>query len=361
MKTYSKISFGRFTFIVLIGGVIYWLLVGMIYWVYWKPEPYFKYKGVDVKLLIMLAHSSDPTERCEAAYGESRVEILVKLSDDPAVCVRRELANCHTLPPEIYRKLANDSDPYVRRNIAKNSSTSSEILTALLTDESIMVQAANPKTSSDVLATLIYSRDEDVHYELAKNRNTPPETLAKLDYENNRLIRLALTENPNTPAELLIKFAYYEDCTPMKNPGIHFIDGEEVRLKAGYYDNSTLKLQAVANPNFPIKILRELADAENRYVRVGIARNVNTPIEILRKLSRDEDEFVRLAVTYHPNTPIDDLIKLRNDQDKEVAISARESLKKRTCKKYLLIFGVVFIFIVMALWFWNKKVLSLRF
>ena len=73
-----------------------------------------------------------------------------------------------------------------------------------------------------------------------------------------------------------------------------------------------------ANRNTPVDILEQLANDDDPDVRIHIAGNPNTPVDILEQLANDESMNARKTVAGNPNTPVDILVQLANDMDASV-------------------------------------------
>lgn len=63
------------------------------------------------------------------------------------------------------------------------------------------------------------------------------------------------------------------------------------------------------------KVLRELSESPNTWVRYFVAENNNAPIDILDKLSKDSESVVRASVATNSSVTVDILDRLAHDSD----------------------------------------------
>ncbi len=122
--------------------------------------------------------------RTSLAWSTTSSSVLVELSFDKNIEVRRGVAASRDTPPEVLARLASDQDGYVREDVARSKST--------------------PPQALVVLAKDIYL---EIKREVAKNPNTPAEALRVLaaDPGIGWLGRLWVAKNPNVTADTLKK------------------------------------------------------------------------------------------------------------------------------------------------------------
>lgn len=156
-----------------------------------------------------------------------------------------------------------------------------------------------PHTLLEILA---HHEDFDVRWMVAWSQCTPPAILEMLSKEDN--LRGAIISNPNTPIRVLIDF---------------IPDGMKSRKLSNLnklMDNQDLwaeKMQRHASSESHNRLpetLRDLANDEDRLIRLAVAWNPNTPPDALIILTEDEYVWVRSTAISHPNTPLSKLEEL---------------------------------------------------
>ena len=130
----------------------------------------------------------------------------------------------------------------------------------------------------------------------ARDENTPPKILAKLAKSKDKEIRRYITENPNTPVEALEKL------------GEEFPDA------------------IVANPIFNLLLLE---DPESKFVLLSLARASTTSVEKLKELAEHQDRDIRVAVAANHKTPTDIINKIfRGDWEMKQSVAKNKNVSK---------------------------------
>jgi len=126
--------------------------------------------------------------------------------------------------------------------------------------------------------------------------------------------RLLLASDPKTSAEILEKLAKDELAKDKKDRYV---------------------LEAIAeNHNTPPKVLRDLAEHGDYFVKARVAGNPNTPVDVLSDLAEVMDGAIDEALVRNPNTPevvlrrIDNWAKIRVAEDRETPVKILEKLAK---------------------------------
>ncbi len=104
--------------------------------------------------------------------------------------------------------------------------------------------------------------DMGARWAVAKNPHTPVEVLRHLANDPINLVRALVATNPSTPADVLEKF---------------------------FSDEKIVRDGLSGNPNTPAKLLRVLADDNDKMVRMRLAENRAAPKEVLSLLLKDSD------------------------------------------------------------------------
>ena len=201
-------------------------------------------------------------------------------------------------------------------------------------------QAHDPTTSPATLIKIveqyfIFDRAQWTLECVASNPNTTPETLAKLATHNWSDIRTAVAANPNTLSETFdiliepptdhpkeyyskVRDTSFEEADEDQELAIEMYYGTLARVASNpnvpaetlfrlhyvvkYTGGVEVDRCLALNPNSPLKLLSELGNGGNAYVREGVALNPNTHEGLLMDLAEDGDAGVRKAVIANPTS-----------------------------------------------------------
>ena len=114
--------------------------------------------------------------------------------------------------------------------------------------------------------------DMGARWAVAKNPHTPVPVLEMLAGDDINLVRALVATNPSTPAQVLEKF---------------------------FSDEKIVRDGLSGNPNTPLKLLKILADDNDKMVRLRLAENAAASTEILAALASDNDPDVAKAAQVH--------------------------------------------------------------
>ena len=103
---------------------------------------------------------------------------------------------------------------------------------------------------------------------VAKNPHTQFEVLRHLSNDTINLVRALVATNPSTPSDVLEKF---------------------------FNDEKIVRDGLSGNPNTPVKLLKILADDNDKMVRMRLAENRAAPRDIIERLLGDNDVDVTKA------------------------------------------------------------------
>lgn len=117
--------------------------------------------------------------------------------------------------------------------------------------------------------------DMGARWAVAKNPHTPIDVLRHLSNDTINLVRALVATNPSTPSDVLEKFF-----------------GDEKIVRDGLS----------GNPNTPVKLLKILADDNDKMVRMRLAENRGAPHDIVESLLRDSDVAVTKAARANLDT-----------------------------------------------------------
>ncbi|MCK9373907.1 MAG: hypothetical protein M0P91_12000 [Sulfuricurvum sp.] len=110
--------------------------------------------------------------------------------------------------------------------------------------------------------------DMGARWAVAKNPHTPVEVLRHLSNDSINLVRALVATNPSTPSDVLEKF---------------------------FSDEKIVRDGLSGNPNTSAKLLKILADDNDKMVRMRLAENRAAPIDIIERLLNDNDIDVSKA------------------------------------------------------------------
>jgi hypothetical protein len=138
------------------------------------------------------------------------------------------------------------------------------------------ISVGKSETMTYLLTELANSEDMTVRWAVAKNHHTPIDVLDKLAVDEINLVRALCATNPNTPTKHFDSFFHDE-----------------------------------------------------KIVRDGISGNINTPVKLLKILANDQDKMVRLRVADNPSCTQEILQKLVDDVEIDVQKASKIHLKER--------------------------------
>jgi len=147
------------------------------------------------------------------------------------------------------------------------------------------------------LRTSVYDRDReysDAMVELLRDIAINPVDMGA---------RWAVAKNPHTPVDVLRILA---------KDGINLV-----------------RALVATNPSTPADVL-ETFFSDEKIVRDGLSGNPSTPVKLLKILADDNDKMVRMRLAENSDAPTDILASLLNDSDPDVAKAAEVNLEKRT-------------------------------
>ncbi len=138
----------------------------------------------------------------------------IKLINQPARRVRRELARQSGLDERVIESLSMDKDSWVRRWIARNPVTPTTLLEALATDDEAEVRrgvARNPLTPGFLCKQLASDVDSWVRAGIAIRHDLDSDIIEQLSIDESVDVLAGLGRNPLTSPELLAKIALHRD------------------------------------------------------------------------------------------------------------------------------------------------------
>ncbi len=190
------------------------------------------------------------TTTINTAIAESDVATLIDLLEDKTLPIEdvEAIYNAFKDHKEIVGQVAMNLS--LRTSVYERDREYSPVMVRLLIDI-----ASNPV-------------DMGARWAVAKNPHTPVEVLRHLSNDSVNLVRALVATNPSTPSDVLEKF---------------------------FSDEKIVRDGLSGNPNTPAKLLKILADDNDKMVRMRLAENRAAPVEIVTSLLSDTDPDVAKA------------------------------------------------------------------
>ncbi|GGA06788.1 hypothetical protein [Okeania sp. KiyG1] len=224
-----------------------------------------------------------------------RLKYLERLSREPNLELRLQVAECGETPVPVLEILAGDLELPIRAAVKSNPTTPPELIELM---EGQLATARNWNTDAEQLATLGESRWDLIRLAVAQNPATSGETLMQLARDGVFKIKLAVAKNPQTPANVLGVLAENS--------------GKEIKSAVARHPNATEEILHQLFPtekrflgygmrNLPASILERFVGETGKglpiwkqhELRSLLLRQVNTPTWILAELANVDLESVR--------------------------------------------------------------------
>ncbi|OYD90521.1 hypothetical protein CDG76_30290 [Nostoc sp. 'Peltigera membranacea cyanobiont' 210A] len=231
-----------------------------------------------------------------------RLQLLQRLSQEPTLEPRLQVAESPETPSAVLEQLAGDLELPVRLAVKFNPSCPPPLIELV---EGQYAVASDWNTDSEQLAILGQSRWAWVRLAVAQNPSATAETLMQLAGNAVYKIQLAISQNPFTPTEALNLLANYVDKETQNEISIalakHPNTSEQVLLKLYPKHKHTIITQ---RKNLPLSIIEQLVrdrSDKNFYYYVNLVINQsNISGEILEVLADDSLESMRVKIAKHP-------------------------------------------------------------
>ncbi|THJ45005.1 HEAT repeat domain-containing protein [Aeromonas veronii] len=234
-------------------------------------------------------------------------------------------------PPEQLAALLHGADEYLRAAIAKHANCSKDVLEHLAKDAHWEVRASvasNNGCSARLLKTLASDEHVQVRIRLARNENCPVDLLDSYasDPCENHAVRQAAIGNKSYPVTLL-QFMDIEAQEDYIRQGVAENPNCPISLLVKLSSDHCVSVRecVASNINCHENLLRTLADDEEAEVAAKVAGNINCPIDLLMSMVKDPEVIVRRAVAFNPKLPIETLYALSEDDDVFVRLAISEN------------------------------------
>ena len=249
-------------------------------------------------LLDLLANcQQDFFRQFAAAHPHLPPDLMMALSIDSSVVVRRGLAMNPNLCIDAAERLMEDTDDLVHTTFLTNQHIPEHLRLA--------AQERYDNLSIELLDFWAQSSDISIRRRAASHDHCPEATLRKMVETAGSLdvpLLCDIALNPSCPPDILRELAYYRDA-PIDESGDQF---------------NLVALSVTANPSCPYDLVEELAGHMSPQMRMMIACRPDLPLEILTPLATDADPTVRCMVACRASLRSDMFARLAVDQESEV-------------------------------------------
>ncbi|AXE25136.1 hypothetical protein C0216_18300 [Streptomyces globosus] len=273
------------------------------------------------------AHESavhDTLERA-ARNPATPASVAEGMAGHPSVLVRWALAERADLPQEVYARLGADPAVAVRRAVAENPAIREPLIRTLAArrddPDVLRALARHPRLPLDVLAE-VASAVRIGPVLLPSVAAADPEDLARAAASSPAAVRMLITERHDLPAPLRDALADDADAAVARAAAPHpGLSGEQLRAMVARHGGQVCA-RVAANPGAPADLLEELArrDPPVRRALRAIAVHPNaTPAALLVCL---EDARACKDAAAHPALPAAVVVRLLDHPCAEVAWAA---------------------------------------
>ncbi|MEH1991268.1 variant leucine-rich repeat-containing protein [Nostoc sp.] len=309
-----------------------------------------------------------------------RLQFLQRLSQEPSLEPRLQVAESPETPSAVLEQLAGDLELPVRLAVKFNPSsppplielvegqyavasdwnTDSEQLAILGQSRWAWVRLAvaqNPSATAETLMQLAGDAVYKIQLAVAKNPETPPDVLAVLEEHQDKTIQAAVAEHPNATEEILHQLFPTQQQLLKKRKNLPATILErffnELTTNQPIWKNKELRYFLLKQPNTPTRFLAELANIDLEALRAekleqagstpgisekwvqdeigfltDVAEHPQVSVEILERLAQYPNSHVKLAVAQNSQTP--EQLKLRILS--ELILYAEDNIKVEIAK-----------------------------
>ncbi|MEH1945405.1 MAG: hypothetical protein V7K77_00150 [Nostoc sp.] len=225
-----------------------------------------------------------------------RLQLLQRLSQEPTLEPRLQVAESPETPLAVLEQLAGDLELPVRLAVKFNPSCPPPLIELV---EGQYAVASDWNTDGEQLAMLGQSRWPWVRLAVAQNPSATAETLMQLAGDAVYKIQLAVAENPETPADVLAVLAEHQDKTVQAAVAEHGNATEEILHQLFSSQQQLLKKRK----NLPASILERFFNEEaaekpvwkNSQHLYLFVKQPNTPTWILAEFANVDLDGLRAS------------------------------------------------------------------
>lgn len=274
-----------------------------------------------------------------------RLQLLQRLSQEPSLEPRLQVAESPETPSAVLEQLAGDLELPVRLAVKFNPSCPPPLIELV---EGQYAVASDWNTDSEQLAILGLSRWAWIRLAVAQNPSAPAETLMQLAGDAVYKIQLAVAKNPETPADVLAVLAEHQDkaiqaavvehgnateeilhqlfptqqklLERRKNLPTSILERffNEVATEKPLWKNYKWRYLFLDQPNTPTWILAELANVDLDALKNQT--NSSTIIQTLEEWLQDETGFLEY-IAKHPQATVEILQHLTQYPNQNVQLA----------------------------------------
>ncbi|MEH1999377.1 MAG: hypothetical protein V7L00_11620 [Nostoc sp.] len=264
-----------------------------------------------------------------------RLQLLQRLSQEPSLEPRLQVAESPETPSAVLEQLAGDLELPVRLAVKFNPSCPPPLIELV---EGQYAVASDWNTDGEQLAMLGLSRWPWIRLAVAQNPSATAETLMQLAGDALYKIQLAISRNPLTPTEALNLLANHTVNEIQTAVAKHPKTSEQALLKLYPKHKHIIITQ---RKNLPLSIVEQIVgdrSEKNFYYYVNsVINQPNISGEILELLANDSLESMRVNVAKHPQVLVSTLKQLAKDSSSQVREAVINNPKtSKALKKSLL-------------------------
>ncbi len=223
-----------------------------------------------------------------------RLQLLQRLSQEPTLEPRLQVAESPETPSAVLEQLASDLELPVRLAVKFNPSSPPPLIELV---EGHYAVASDWNTDSEQLAMLGQSRWAWVRLAVAQNPSATAETLRQLAGDAVNKIQLAVAKNPETPADVLAVLAEDQDKAIQATVAEHGNATEEILHQLFPTQQHLLKRRKNLPASILERVFNELAINQpiwkNKELRYFLLKQSNTPTRFLAELANIDLEALR--------------------------------------------------------------------
>lgn len=185
-----------------------------------------------------------------------------------------------------------------------------------------LLQSSDPKTDPITLNELVKENNPDININISKNPGSTAETLLLLVEVGG--LELQILEHQNVDNQIINKIidkvnVVNSSTLPILEKIVKHDEFNEQIFEKLYNSDSCSTLRyfrifyhAARNPLSPVGVIKKLMEMGG-VEKIGVAENPSINVKVLEELSNDDNPYVRICVARNPNTPSKLLKKLYDD------------------------------------------------
>ncbi|MFB6581690.1 hypothetical protein ACFCYC_30530 [Streptomyces sp. NPDC056402] len=222
------------------------------------------------------------------------------LAAHPDAEIRRKLASCPGLPPDVVDLLAADPDGDVVEEVARWTESPVTARLARHPDPRVRIAVAfNPTTSLEAVLALAEDPELPLQWALSERTDLPQALYARLAADPNDGVRAAYARNPGVGQELIRVLAADPEIQVRRAVAEHPHVPLDLLAELVVGDRAAWNALPRISAATPAE-LAELAGSRHAAVRMLVAQRRDLPPQLRDALAVDPDASVVRAVARHP-------------------------------------------------------------